>query len=210
MPAYRLVVFDFDGTLADSAPYFRSVLNQLARKHGFRELGEAEMEAMRGVDSRNLLREMRVPAWKLPLIARHMRGLAARDAAQIRLFPGVDALLARLHAAGVRIAIVSSNAESNIRRILGPENAALVAHYACGASIFGKAAKFRGVLRASGVPRERTLCIGDEARDTEAAAAERLPSAAVTWGYATPELLRAQGPTHVFDSIDEIRAALAA
>ena len=182
----------------------------MAERYGFRQVSEAEIAMLRGQDNRAIVRYLGVPAWKLPLIASHMRGLAARDAAQIRLFPDVDALLAQLHAAGVRIAIVSSNAEANVRRILGPANADLVAHYACGASIFGKAAKFRQVLRASGVPRERILCIGDEARDMEAAAAERLPCAAVTWGYATPELLRAQGPTHVFDSIDDISAALVA
>jgi phosphoglycolate phosphatase len=139
-----------------------------------------------------------------------MRRLVARDAGRIALFPGVDALLARLAAAGVRIAVVSSNAEENVRRILGPGNAARIAHYACGASIFGKAAKFRQVLRRSGIARERTLCIGDETRDIEAAAAERLASGAVTWGYATPDLLRAHRPTLVFSTLDEIGAAVAA
>jgi phosphoglycolate phosphatase len=207
---YDLVIFDFDGTLADSADWTLGILNQVAARYGFRQVSEAETAMLRGWDNRAIVRYLGVPAWKLPLIARHMRGLAARDAGQIRLFPGVDALLAELHAAGVRIAVVSSNAEANVRRVLGPANAARVAHYACGASLFGKAAKFRQVLRASGIPRERALSIGDEARDIEAAAAAGLPCAAATWGYATPELLRARGPTLVFDSIDEIGAALAA
>ena len=207
---YDLVIFDFDGTLADSADWTLGILNQVAARYGFRQVSEAETAMLRGWDNRAIVRYLGVPAWKLPLIARHMRGLAARDAGQIRLFPGVDALLAELHEAAVRIAVVSSNAEATVRRVLGPANAARVAHYACGASIFGKAAKFRQVLRASGIPRERSLSIGDEARDIEAAAAARLPCAAVTWGYATPELLRARGPTLVFDSIDEIGAALAA
>ena len=207
---YDLVIFDFDGTLADSADWTLGILNQVAARYGFRQVSEAETAMLRGWDNRAIVRYLGVPAWKLPLIARHMRGLAARDAGQIRLFPGVDALLAELHEAAVRIAVVSSNAEATARRVLGPANAARVAHYACGASIFGKAAKFRQVLRASGIPRERSLSIGDEARAVEAAAAARLPCAAVTWGYATPELLRARGPTLVFDSIDEIGAALAA
>ena len=207
---YDLVIFDFDGTLADSADWTLGILNQVAARYGFRQVSEAETAMLRGWDNRAIVRYLGVPAWKLPLIARHMRGLAARDAGQIRLFPGVDALLARLHGAGVRIAIVSSNAEANVRRILGPANAALVSHYACGASLFGKAAKLRQVLRASGIPRERSLCIGDEARDIEAAAAARLPCAAVTWGYATPALLRSRGPGYLCDSIDAIEAALAA
>jgi phosphoglycolate phosphatase len=205
---YDLVIFDFDGTLADSAEWTLGILNQVAERYGFRQVSEAETAMLRGWDNRAIIRYLGVPAWKLPLIANHMRKLAARDAGQIRLFPGVDALLARLSGAGVRLAIVSSNAEENVRRILGPANSALIAHYACGASIFGKAAKFRQVLRASGIARSRTLCIGDEARDIEAAVAERLACGAVTWGYATPELLRAQEPTLLFRSLDEIGAAV--
>jgi phosphoglycolate phosphatase len=205
---YDLVIFDFDGTLADSAEWTLGILNQVAERYGFRQVSEAETAMLRGWDNRAVIRYLGVPAWKLPLIANHMRKLAARDAGQIRLFPGVDALLARLSGAGVRLAIVSSNAEENVRRILGPANSALIAHYACGASIFGKAAKFRQVLRASGIARSRTLCIGDEARDIEAAVAERLACGAVTWGYATPELLRAQEPTLLFRSLDEIGAAV--
>ncbi|MDQ4136845.1 MAG: HAD hydrolase-like protein [Pseudomonadota bacterium] len=205
---YDLVIFDFDGTLADSAEWTLGILNQVAERYGFRQVSEAETAMLRGWDNRAIIRYLGVPAWKLPLIANHMRKLAARDAGQIRLFPGVDALLARLSGAGVRLAIVSSNAEENVRRILGPANSALIAHYACGASIFGKAAKFRQVLRASGIARSRTLCIGDEARDIEAAVAERLACGAVTWGYATPELLRAREPTLLFRSLDEIGAAV--
>jgi phosphoglycolate phosphatase len=205
---YDLVIFDFDGTLADSAEWTLGILNQVAERYGFRQMSEAETAMLRGWDNRAIIRYLGVPAWKLPLIANHMRKLAARDAGQIRLFPGVDALLARLSGAGVRLAIVSSNSEENVRRILGPANSALIAHYACGASIFGKAAKFRQVLRASGLARSRTLCIGDEARDIEAAVAERLACGAVTWGYATPELLRAQEPTLLFRSLDEIGAAV--
>lgn len=207
---YDLVIFDFDGTLADSADWALGIMNQVAERYGFRRVSEAEKAMLRGRDNHAIVRYLGVPAWKLPLIASHMRGLVARDAARIRLFPGADALLARLYGAGVRLATVSSNSEANVRRILGARNAALIAHYACGASIFGKAAKFRQVLRASGIARERVLCIGDEARDIEAAAAARLACAAVTWGYATPELLRARGPALVFESLEEIAAALAA
>ena len=67
---------------------------------------------------------------------------------------------------------------------------------------------FRRVLRRSGVPRQAVLCIGDETRDIEAAAGLGLAAGAVTWGYATAEILRAHGPTHVFHSLDEIGALL--
>jgi phosphoglycolate phosphatase len=108
----------------------------------------------------------------------------------------------------MRIAVVTSNSEENVRRVLGHRNAGLIDHYACGASIFGKPPKFRQVLRRSGVPAHKTICIGDEVRDAEAARSLGIPFAAVSWGYAKPELLAAQTPDRMFTSVGDIAAAI--
>jgi phosphoglycolate phosphatase len=208
-PRYRLAIFDFDGTLADSLPWFAGILNEVAVRYGFRTLDAAEMEALRGEDNRAIVRALGVPAWKIPLIANHMRRLVARDAGLIRLFPGVGDLFAGLAAGGMRVAVVTSNAEENVRRILGPANAALVDHFGCGASLFGKPRKICSVLKASGLGAADAIAIGDEVRDIEAAAAAGVAAGAVTWGYARPDLLRSRGPTLVFDSVGEIAERLA-
>ena len=77
--AYKLVIFDFDGTLADSAGWLFGVLNQVADRYGFRRTSEAEIAMLRGRDNREIVRYLGVPAWKLPLIAAHMRRRVARD-----------------------------------------------------------------------------------------------------------------------------------
>lgn len=41
---YRLVLFDFDGTLADAFPFFLSVFNTIADRHGFKRLFENSPE----------------------------------------------------------------------------------------------------------------------------------------------------------------------
>lgn len=202
--AERLAIFDFDGTLADSAAWFTGVLNDVARAYGFRVLTKEQIDALRGCDNRTIVRALGVPAWKLPLIARHMRRLAARDADRIRLFPGVEALLRSLSAHGLHLAIVSSNREDTIRRVLGPEISQLIGTYACGAALFGKARKIRAVLRRTGIGPDRAIAIGDEVRDIEAARRAGVASGAVAWGYATPELLSRHRPTLTFASVEEI------
>jgi phosphoglycolate phosphatase len=182
----------------------RGTLNEVARRYRFRTLGEDEMEMLRGHNNRAIVRYLEVPAWKMPLIANHMRKLVARDAGRIGLFPGVPGMLRDLAQRNVHVAIVSSNAEDNVRRILGPENAGLIGTYECGASIFGKGRKFRRVLKRSGFSPAETLCIGDETRDIEAAASAGLASGAVTWGYATEAVLREHRPTLVFGTLGEI------
>ena len=208
MNRYDLAIFDFDGTLADSAGWFRSVINQVALRYGFRQVTDEELEALRGQPSAAVIRSLGVPAWKMPFIANHMRQLVARDAHKIALFEGVDALLSSLAECGVTLAIVTSNSEPNVRRILGQENATRIAHYACGASLFGKASKFRTIIKATSADPRRTIAIGDEVRDLEAARKAGVAAGAVGWGYATVDLLRAQRPDHLFLSMDDIRAAI--
>ncbi len=196
MNRFDLAVFDFDGTLADSAVWFRSVINHIALRYGFRQVTDQELDDLRGQSSAAIIRHLGVPAWKMPLIANYMRQLAARDAHQIALFEGVDALLSALVECGVTIAMVTSNSEANVRRILGEENSKRISCYACGASLFGKAAKFRSVLKSTGAGLDRTIAIGDEVRDLEAARKVGVAAGAVGWGYATVELLRAEQPDY--------------
>ena len=201
---YRLAIFDFDGTLADSFPWFLGMVNGLADEHGFRRIGEHEIEMLRGQGARQVAGHLGVPAWKLPRIAHQIRRRMARDIAGIAPFPGVDRLLRDLAGQGIRLAVVTSNSLDNVRQVLGADSAALIQHYECGASLFGKRPKLRAVLRASGVPAAAAICIGDEIRDFEAARAEGIAFGAVTWGYTNPEALRALAPEEVFACPEEI------
>lgn len=201
---FSLVIFDFDGTLADSFPFFRASFGVLAARHGFRALPAGELDAMRRSSARELLHHVGLPAWKLPLVAHDFRGMMAQQASNIRLFPGIPELLQRLSGRGVRLAVLSSNSRANVETVLGPCHAGLIDHYACGASLFGKRRKLRSLLATCGVPPQQALCVGDEVRDIEAAQAERVAAGAVTWGYTYPEALAASGPQALFGSVEEL------
>ena len=204
---YSLAIFDLDGTLADSFPWFLRTINDVADRFRFRRVADEDVEKLRHASTREILAYLQVPAWKLPLIARHTRKLKAEASADISLFDGVDTMLYALANSGVQLALVSSDSEANVRRKLG-NLAALFADFDCAASVFGKSAKFRRVIRRAGVTPTQVISIGDETRDVEAARAVGIACGAVCWGYAAPEALRARTPDFVFERVDDIARVL--
>lgn len=205
---FRLAIFDFDGTLADSGPWMVRALNKAAPRFGYRQVSDAEIQALRAKDNRTIIREMGVPMWKLPFIAHYIRRQAAL-APPPPLFDGVPQALEALRDAGVRLAIVSSNSETTIRRALGA-NAGMIELYDCNAGLFGKASKFRSLLRRTRVAPSDAIAIGDETRDVEAARIAGIACGGVTWGYALPDLLMAKGADVVFADVAEMAAYLGA
>lgn len=206
---YDFAIFDFDGTLADTAANFMVACNSAARHYGFRELSVEEFQSLRTMGNREIIARLAVPVWKLPQIATFMRRAMAAEAASVRLFPGAAELLGRLKATGIGIAIVSSNAEDSIRAALG-DVAATVDLFECGAALFGKAQHFKRAIRYSGLEASRILAIGDEARDIEAARKAGVAAGAVGWGYADPGYLQGLRPDRFFSRMEEIAPAFGA
>lgn len=206
--SYRYFIFDFDGTLADSYSFFLDTVDKLADLHGFRRLDRDQLDTLRELDARQVLRHVGLPLWKVPLVGAHYKRLMAEHGQHIRLFPGIAPMLRALHARGMRMAMLTSNSEKNVRNVLGAELAALFSDFACGSSLFGKRDKLRKLLARSGVPAHQTICIGDEARDFEAAHAERVDFGAVAWGFTKPQALHRLKPAFLFERPEQIAAAL--
>lgn len=205
MPAPRLLILDFDGTLADSWPWFLGMLDEVTARFGHARITPDQAAHFRHLPAREIIARLGVPAWKLPRIAHFLRR-AALAAPPPPLFPGIPALLAGLHADGLTLAIASSNSAPQVARSLGPALDPLIAHRVLDVGLFGKAARFRRLLRATGTPPEAALAIGDELRDIEAARAAGITAGAVAWGYAAPAALAAARPDALFATPAEIAA----
>jgi phosphoglycolate phosphatase len=211
MGRYTHLLFDFDGTLADSFPFFVTVFNQLAARHRFSALSPADIERLRHLDARTVMRHVGLPMWRLPFVAADFRRLMAKSSQDIPLFEATDATLRRLHEAGLQLAVVTSNAPDTVHRLLGPERARLIACVDGGSSIFGKRSRIRRVMRALGAAPERTLYVGDQVSDLHSARRAGVAFGAVGWGYASPAAFTPHAPEHVFtDMADLVHQVLAA
>jgi phosphoglycolate phosphatase len=208
--ALKLIVFDFDGTLADTFGWLVEHFDAVAERHGFARLDRARLQEMRQWDAHRIMRHHRVPLWKLPAIGNTLRTLMRQDIGPSLLFPGAAETLHQLSQAGAVLALVTSNSLENAEKALGPAGAALFRYHACGTALFGKAAKLRSLLTASGIPAGQAMLIGDEIRDAQAAAQAGIAFGAVAWGYAGIDALRAQRPQELFLDMAQLQTRLLA
>jgi len=206
---YRLAIFDFDGTLADSIDWFRGSFQETVTRFNLKPTTPEALESMRGLSAREIMARLGVSMWQLPTIAADLRKRKLAAAGEISLFDGIPEMLSDLRSAGITAAIVSSDSEASVRQVLG-STTALISHFDCGAAIFGKHRKFRRVAQTLGVHPAETICIGDEIRDIEAAKAAKMVSGAVAWGYTLPSALQNAGPTFLFETVAEMTERLSA
>lgn len=201
---YKLVIFDFDGTLADSFPWFIKTLNKAAAKFHFNHCEENEIELLRSLDIKAIMKRLRISFWKAPMIVAYLKSNMTADIANMRLFKGISNLLERLENKQIILALVTTNSYENVIKVLGEKNASLFSHYECGVDIFGKSHKFKKILAKTHLAFNEAICIGDEIRDIEAAKLAGIDSGAVSWGYTTLETLKKYSPTELFSTIEEI------
>lgn len=189
---HPLVLFDFDGTLADSFHLFLEAWTHAAQRHGFRAVDTTDLDRLRRMSARDIVAEAGLPLWKLPAVVATMRAWMRERADEVKLFDGVPEVLHALKAGGARIGIVTSNVRDTVERVLGDDCCRLIDHWGCGASLFGKAAKTRRVMKAAGAVAERTVSVGDELRDLEVAQSLGLDFVAVAWGYTASDRFTGQ------------------
>jgi phosphoglycolate phosphatase len=209
----QLIVWDFDGTLADSVPSAVGIFNRLAAELGHKPI--EDVVAARGLTTREFLKQHRIPFWRLPRLVRRFQDAAAGDADKVKLYAGIAEVVAELAGRGLRLGVLSSNREDIIRRCLSANGVEVYFAFVVGyPRLFGKGKALRRIMRAEHVGRADVLYVGDEVRDVEAAHRAGVASAAVTWGFHAEPLLRGSRPDHLvtdprqlLDLVSGIRAA---
>lgn len=200
---YRLVLWDFDGTLADTLRLAVAIYNRIAPRH--KALPMTNPEEMRGFTMPQLMRLHRIRCHRFPALLRDFLAEQSRTMREVRLHPGILETIEALTQAGVRQGIVSSNSEANIRICL--EHHRVQDHFEFVVGIrrlFGKKRALKKALKQAGSLPSESLYIGDEVRDIRAARQIRMPVACVTWGVNSPSLLESHSPDHLISEPQQL------
>ena len=201
---FRCLVFDFDGTLADTLEETMVILNELAEEYGFRRFRREDMQEAKHMTVAEFVRFLGIPAWRVPrLLTKGKRRLTQR-LATIRPIPGITDVLPGLSAAVGHLGILTSNSEDNVSIFLRSHAIDCFEFVNSTPKLMGKARYLRKILRQYGLRSEEMLYVGDEIRDIEAAHESEIPVAAVTWGFNSAAVLEAATPDYLIHHPSEL------
>lgn len=199
------VVFDFDGTLADSRYAIVDLYNQLAAKHGFKPMLAEDIEQLRKVSIRERCKLLGVPMYRVPSLALELTAKYRTMIDSVEPYEGMIPVLQALQKRGVRVGIISSNSQQNIERFLVRTQAdSLVRAIYSSSNLFGKDKVISRYLKTFGLSPDQVLYVGDEHRDVVACKKTRLRMLAVLWGADSLELLSKAGPDFIAQRPEDI------
>lgn len=201
-------MFDFDGTLADSYPLFIKTINSAARRYKFKLVDNKEENDLKHYSAREIIKFLEIPKWKIPFLIKYIRHNMTAKFDQVSLFEGVGSLLQDLKHHEIKIAIVSTSSYQYVTNILGEENTALIDHFECSASPFGKSKNIKKTLKKFSLKSQECLLIGDEIRDIDVARKVPIAIGVVSWGYTHIDALNKHNPDESFLQLEHVKSVL--
>ena len=215
------IVYDLDGTLADSAEDLVATLNWLLGREGLAPLKVESAGSLVGAGARALIARGFAasgrsldPSEIEALFVDYLHYYSDHILVRTRLYPGVETALAAFARAGWRQAVCTNKTESLARLLIGKLGIAGRFAFVCGQDTFGvskpDAKPLLGTIAASGGARERAIMVGDSAIDIKTARAANVPVIAVDFGYSDVpvEALRPDRVISHFDELSQVCEAL--
>ncbi len=201
---FKAVIFDFDGTLADSLQAALRIGNRLAPEYGYRPVQPGEIEALRRLPYRKVAAHIGLAWHKIPRVATRIRSELSHRLEEVQPFAGLPGVLSELRARKFRLGILSSNARKNVERFLDAHELDDFEFISTASSVWGKQRRLKALLKSRQLEANEVVYVGDEVRDIEATKALDVHVIAVAWGYTAREHLAAHRPDHLIDRPEEL------
>jgi HAD superfamily hydrolase (TIGR01509 family) len=202
----KSLVFDFDGTIADSMQIVLGIYNSiLAPAYHIKPINKGEEELFRSKDPRTLLRSNGVNIFQLPILVLRAHKEINKKIKEIKPIYQMVEILNKLRSSKLTLGVCTSNSRSNVIAFLEDNYLTDTFDFIySGKHLFGKHKLIHKLLKEQKLNKEETLFVGDEIRDVEAAHKAGLKVIAVTWGYNNREALQHAEPDYFADNPEEI------
>lgn len=201
----KVIIFDFDGTIADSLQAIIGISNRLALEFGYKQTSQKEIEQFKNLSSKQIINHSGISIFKIPFLLRKVKAELNHQISTINPILGIQQALIELKKQGNRLGIITSNSQENVIAFLEINNLHELFDFTySGTTIFGKSRVINKVLKQENVKHEDAIYVGDETRDIEAAKKSNIKAIAVSWGFNSKEVLAEHKPNFLIDQPHEL------
>ena len=209
MPPVKTIIFDFDGTIADSISAGLEIANGLADEFRYKKVKQSELPLYRGMSSRQIIRELGISYFRLPFLVRRLRKAMRERVGEVLPHDGIQEELKKLKKNGFTMGIMTSNSKEIVTQFLANNRWEQYFRFVVtGVRLFGKSRAIKGILKKQQLHKSEVILIGDESRDIEAACRCGVRIAAVSWGFHSKALLKSFHPDFLIDRPSQISTVL--
>ena len=193
-----MIIFDFDGTIADTISLGIHLINDYSERFRYNKI---DRETMNGLSAFELMKVMGIKLYRLPYLAWYLRKLLKNRASEIQMNPGIKDLLENLKQSGYKMGIVTSNSTENVNAFL--ERNGLESYFTYMKTKVPLLKKTKALSKTKRQLKTDFIYVGDEIRDVEACRKNNLPVVSVGWGFNSVETLEQVNPGFVARTADE-------
>ncbi|MBF2065618.1 MAG: HAD-IA family hydrolase [Calothrix sp. C42_A2020_038] len=201
----KVIIFDFDGTIADTVDALVNVANRLAVEFGYIQITPEELSILRNLTSREIIKYSGISIFKIPFLVKKVKSELKNKIPELKPITGIQEALIELKNQGHRLGIITSNSKENVAEFLKINQLDCLFEFVySGVTIFGKTTIINNVLRQKQLKPQEVIYVGDETRDIEASKKANIKVVAVTWGFNSQEALSKQKPDFLINHPSEL------
>ncbi len=200
----QVVIFDFDGTIADTLDSIIKLFNEIASDYDLPVIKDSDREKIRSLSARELISEYHITPWKLLQLTKNILPKLKKNIKDISIFEGMTKVFKDLEKRDVKIGIVTSNSKENVELFLTNKNISQVDFIHSEKNLFGKGKVLSHLIQQQKFNKERVIYVGDEVRDIEAARNAGISIIAVTWGFNSEKRLAQSKPDYLITDPKQI------
>lgn len=206
----QVIVFDFDGTLADTFNAIIRIANRLADDFGYKPLMPSDIDRIRNLSARQIIQESGVPLFKIPFLLKRIQSELYQDIEFLHPVAGIADLLNDLKKQGKVVGILTSNSEENVEKFLRRHSLYdFFSFIYSEPSIFGKSRALKRLIDHNNFQTQSFMYIGDETRDIAASKKINIKVIAVSWGFNSSNALINYNPDFLVNHPREVLKVIA-
>ncbi|MFH0773374.1 MAG: HAD hydrolase-like protein [bacterium] len=191
----KYIIFDFDGTIADSIPVMFTITQEIAKEAGYsRPITQADWDWVREHELKDILGKFNIPLIKIPYILLEGRNKMKKQMYSVPPCKGMIDALKKLKKDKYELAVLSSSSRDLIQEfILKNDIVSLFDFVHSELNLFGKDKALLSLLKQFKMPIEQSIYVGDEMRDIDACKKIKLDCISVGWGLNSINALQQHG-----------------